>query len=161
LKADAEMVLATWHNALLCAWTDTPTVGTLRRVDEVSGALSGRYAGGFGSVSIAMPHSPFPDDAARKYAAERMRERDPHVLGAAVILEADGFVASAGRAVLTAMTTLSGRRAKTELFRDGEAAALWLSPKLATAAAQVTVEGLAEAIALVRGLGDEVMGGGR
>jgi hypothetical protein len=105
-------VVATWRNTLLMMWTGAITSTGLDATERGGKMLERQYKENQVAISISLPKVPIPDEKIRAHAARLLRERAPFVKLSVTVIEGDGFWLSAGRMVMTALTTLSGGKHK-------------------------------------------------
>jgi hypothetical protein len=105
-------VVATWRNTLLMMWTGAITSAGLDATERGGKLLERQYKENQVAISISLPKVPIPDEKIRAHAARLLRERAPFVKLSVTVIEGDGFWLSAGRMVMTALTTLSGGKHK-------------------------------------------------
>ena len=116
-------IIATWRNVLLLLWSETITSEGLDASERAGKMLERRYKDDQIAVSISLATVRIPDDKVRAHAARLLRERANMVKLSVTVIEGDGFWLSAGRMVMTALTTLSGGKAKTVIAKTVEEAA--------------------------------------
>jgi hypothetical protein len=118
-------IVSTWRNALLMLWTGAITSVGLDATERAGKMLERQYKANQIAISISLPKVPVPDEKVRTHAARLLRERAGFVKISVTVIEGDGFWLSAGRMVMTALTTLSGGRHKTVIAKTvDEAVAL-------------------------------------
>jgi hypothetical protein len=81
-----------------------------------------------GSIQIAEPGLPVPDEALRETARRAMKARQENQSAIALVILGEGFGASAIRSVGTAVFALRG--APTRLFASSDEAATWMVEKM-------------------------------
>ena len=131
--------IATWRNVLLMLWTGLITIRALEASERAGIMLQRRYPWQV-ALSISAPTVPIPDDKVRTKAAQLIKAREDHVRITVTVLEGEGFLHSAGRMVITAMTTLSRSKVKPVFVRTADLAVPLIQPHVHPAAtlSQVT-----------------------
>lgn len=92
-------------------------------------ALGAATPGGIGSLTLIPSAMPIPEGAVREQASRNTREANAWVAAGATVIAGEGFVASAKRSVLTAMTLFSGGPPR-RVFDEPIAAIDWLGARL-------------------------------
>ena len=82
-----------------------------------------------------------PDEQTRKASAELMAKLDPTLIASAVVVDGEGFFASAARGVIAGIFALSRSRVPQRAFRSVQEATAWLAPKLELDEAQANALG--------------------
>lgn len=115
-----------YGNLLIFVWLDQATEGSVARLRE-----AGRYVAKTGMPIVGMvswltPDRPMPDPDTRRRVVEANREAFPNLAYSALILNGNGFWASAVRATLNGMRLLSPRRVDMRFDACIEDTAVWL-----------------------------------
>ena len=123
-------VVATWRNALLMMWTGAITSTGLDATERGGKMLERTYASEQIAISISLPKVPIPDEKVRAHAARLLRERAPFVKLSVTVIEGDGFWLSAGRMIMTGLTTLSGGKHKPIIAKSIDEAVTHAHPHI-------------------------------
>jgi hypothetical protein len=82
------------------------------------------------AITLVPLRVPLPDDAARKFSAKLMKDGSHETAASAIVLEGDGFWASAARAAVAGMYLLSGSNMAQKPFASIDDAVGWIAPML-------------------------------
>jgi hypothetical protein len=99
-------------------WSGAITSASLDATEGASKQLEREYESDQIAISITLPKIPIPGDKARAHAARLLRERVPFVKLSVTVIEGGGLWVSAGRVIITALTTISGSKHKLFISRS-------------------------------------------
>jgi len=120
-------VVATWENLVLAVWGESPSAGPMTAIHQSHlDLLKTHERVGHLVLIHGMPKIPTPE--ARDLAG-RYNERS-RMSSIAVVLDGEGFWASAARGFLTTVLFLQRSKAPTQLFRTLDEALHWQSDTL-------------------------------
>lgn len=120
-------LIGTWENLVLAVWGEAPTAGPMMAIHESHLELLRTHQRVGHLVFIhGMPKIPTPE--AREVAG-RFNERS-RMSAVAVVLDGEGFWASAARGFLTTVLFIQRSRAPTQLFKSLDEALAWQTQAL-------------------------------
>lgn len=128
---DGKNLVGTYENLVLAVWGQSPSAAPMRAIHESHLALLEEYERVGHLVLIhGMPKLPTPE--ARELAGEYNRQSN--MSSVAIVLDGEGFWASAARGFLTTVLFFQRSNAPTELFRTLDDALRWQAEVLAESA---------------------------
>ena len=131
--------IATWRNVLLMLWTGEITISTLDASERAGMTIQRRYPWQV-ALSVSAATVRIPDQTVRTHAAKLIKAREDHVRMTVTVIEGESFMHSAGRMVITAMTTLSRSKTKPVIIRSTDLAVPLIQPHVHPAATLSQVE---------------------
>jgi hypothetical protein len=115
-------LIGTWENLVLAVWGESPGAAPMRAIHESHLALLQEHERVGHLVLIhGMPKLPTPE--ARELAADYNRRSN--MSSVAIVLDGEGFWASAARGFLTTVLFFQRSKAPTDLFRALDDALRW------------------------------------
>jgi hypothetical protein len=123
VAAESETCVAIFGHVLILCYGTQVTMESLVSARKAHEALASRYPDGIGSLTLA--DRPRIDEACLREAVKLTRDTHDRVRWSACVLTSDGFVASAARAGLTTVLTLSGQANLVRVFREMQQAMAW------------------------------------
>jgi hypothetical protein len=128
-RVDAEHASYYWKNVLISFWTGASTPSGLAVHEQGLKPLYARYPQGLSSISFVVRGSyAMPNPEVRNELARLVREYAPLTAAAAIVVDGQGFLASAVRGVVTALTLVSPGATKLNVFNSAREVADWLPP---------------------------------
>ena len=107
-RADAGVVVGGWRDVHVAVMLTAPTELIVRKLDVFAQRQASQFPGGIATVTFVLSATGLPDSDTRRVAAELSKRRAGARRASAIILETEGFVASAARAVLTTISMIAG-----------------------------------------------------
>jgi hypothetical protein len=101
----------------------------LAAADRTGRALAARHPAGIASLTLVPSAMPIPEGRVRQQASRSTKESDQWVTAGATVIAGEGFIASAKRSVLVAMTIFSGGPPR-RVFAEPQPAIDWLAVRL-------------------------------
>jgi hypothetical protein len=141
------MLLYAWKNVLIVVWIGDAPVELMRRLKSAL-SLHLRELGMVSVVSVVTAVGELPDDDKRRAYKEVIAAHGGSFANVAMVMEREGFVSSAIRALMTGLLMVAGRQQTFNVAGNVEQAATWLVPRHA-AATGVQLE-LAELVRVVK-----------
>jgi serine/threonine-protein kinase len=138
-----------YGDVLVNVWRGPISAGDVHAAGDAGREMSRRHPAGIGSINVALAGVGLPDATTRAVAVAVLAESQRWLLGTAVVIEGEGFAASAARAAYGMIQLAVKHRCPQAVFSDVAAAARWLAPKCRLVA---TPDELAAALAEARGL---------
>ena len=123
VSADAEHSVATYGHVLVLCWRGGVSVASLQAVRKAHFELLQKYPDGIGCLTIS--EITRVGDLPVTEATQLIRATYKNVRWSACVVHGEGFMASASRAALTSLLTLSGQVALVRAFRELPAALAW------------------------------------
>jgi hypothetical protein len=118
-----------WKNVVISFWFGPSTLDALATRDAKLEALCALHPQGISTIDVVLPGKfALPSPEVREELSRFVQKYAPHVVASALILLGSGFWASAVRGAVTAVTMLSRREQKPQIFGAPRAAADWLAP---------------------------------
>jgi hypothetical protein len=148
---------ATLENVVVFFTRAAPAPDVIARLSAQVDVVARRHPQGTGYLHVIAPRegaSLGDDAAAREGFTGIMRRAEPHGRGAAVVIERDGFLGAALRAMITTIVLAVRPKIPIKVFAAVEEAAAWLATTLANAGAPGPAA--AELVAAVRELRTDV-----
>ncbi len=124
-------VVGTWENLVLAVWGESPTEGPMTAIHQTHLDLLKTYDR-VGHLVIIHGSPKIPAPEARDLAG-RYNERS-QMSSVAVVVDGEGFWASAARGFLTWVLFLRRSKAPTQLFRNLDEALAWQAEVLGASA---------------------------
>lgn len=144
---DDRIILAVWDRLIVAITKQVPGEAEFDAFERHARELVGRFSEGIGVVMI--PEGPvktgFDRDALLKRAAEGWEEFRPYMSACTALVEADGFVGSFRRGILTSLLLMARKNTPAKVFSDRAEMASWLAKHLAPGRARYA-EQLADAL---------------
>lgn len=142
-------VVATWRRIMLLVWRGQPRAAGIDRSRALFQPWAERIPGGAAFLVVVPPHpSGPPDEETRSAMSRSMEDRPPALLGVGRLLEAEGFIAAAVRALMTRLHQKNAHGKAPNMFGKVEEAASWAAELLGDR--EITPAGLADAIRAAR-----------
>jgi len=128
---EGKNIIGTYRNLVLAVWGESPGAAPMRAIHESHLELLGEHERVGHLVFIhGMPKIPTPE--ARELAGDYNRRSN--MSSVAIVLDGEGFWASAARGFLTTVLFFQRSKAPTDLFRTLDDALRWQDEVLAEAA---------------------------
>ncbi len=142
-------IIAVWRRVMLLIWRNNPQAIGIDRSQALFGEWTADQPDG-AAFLIVVPRQPAgpPDEATRAAMIRAMENRGPSLKGVGTLLEAEGFIAAAARAIMTRLHHKHAHGMAPRVFRSPGEAASWAAELLQDP--QLTVGGLLEAIRQAR-----------
>jgi hypothetical protein len=118
---------AIWRTFVLVVWRQAPTRDAVEELTRILKQHALRTANRMYLLGWITEGSGVPSTEAREALVRGVRTMEGRVAAYAFVFEGGGFGVAAKRAVMTAMTSLTGVARTTKVFGSTAAAAAWLS----------------------------------
>lgn len=118
-------VLGHWRRVCIGVWAIPGTLELVQAQEEVM-RLVCEDGPRFAAVHLVIKRAPLPAAGVREAYQELARRYAPHLTSVALLIEGDGFWASAVRAFLTGVVMLD-RRLRTKAFSDVAELSAWIA----------------------------------
>ena len=126
---DREMAVGVFGPVLITYVRGSLDLEYLAAAHRIGRALAARHPGGIGSLTLVPSAVPIPEGRVREQASRNTKEADQWVAAGATVIAGEGFLASAKRSVLVAMTIFSGGPPR-RVFAEPQSANDWLAGRL-------------------------------
>lgn len=149
LERTDSYIVAVWRRVMLLVWSgQTQALGIVRSQALFRQWVPGQRGGA--ALLVVVPRQPPgpPDEKTRAAMAHAMENPSPALLGMGMLLEAEGFIAAAVRAILSRLHQRHAKGLAPKIFRGVDEAAPWAAELLGDPA--IDPAGLAEAIRRAR-----------
>lgn len=122
-------VIATLDDLVLVLWADKPRLEQVLELRKVIELIEYRYNGG-SSIHVLVNRPELPDKHVRAEMARVTQDYADHSIASALVLQGDGFWASAMRGLATSLHFFGTKRDrfKFRVCATVERAASWLAP---------------------------------
>ena len=137
-----------WKNVVVSCWFGPSTLEGVAIHDACLEGQCSLHPKGLSTIGVVLPGQfALPAPAVREELSRFVHKYAAHVVGSALILQGSGFWASAVRGAVTAVTMVSRRELKPQIFSAARPAVQWLAPiHLARTGVEIDVEELASLI---------------
>ena len=115
-----------WQNVTITRWQSRATGPATDRVSRVSAEIRGEYPQGISSVHLIVEGAPLPTPEGRAGLNTLMNAHASQLACVAVLIGGTGFWASAIRAMITGLRSMSSRAYELRLFGSVEEIVAWL-----------------------------------
>lgn len=118
-------VMGHWHSILIGVWAIPSTLETVAELEKLTKLLCASWPK-FSSIHLVIKRAPLPGAEVRAAYKEMLRRYSDRLACASLLLEGDGFWASAVRAFLTGILMFE-RRAEVRTFGHLEPLVEWMA----------------------------------
>lgn len=124
-----DVAVATFGPILITYVRGPIDLAYLAAAKQAGRSLGAATPGGIGSLTLIPAAMPIPEGRVREQASRDTKEANAWVAAGATVLGGEGFIASAKRSVLTAMTLFAGGPPR-RVFDTSTGAIDWLGERL-------------------------------
>jgi len=126
LRVGTELSMYTWRNLDIVIWEATPTLQGAREMSRILPELTRGGRESRSSVHVLTERGGFPSDEVRAEWEAFVKNTQRSRACIAVVLEMEGFRASAIKALATGLLVLSAQHRQSRVFSTLHEAARWL-----------------------------------
>jgi hypothetical protein len=133
LRSDHNHTAFTWGPLLGVVWRHETTVTAARALTfDLQKFAAGLPDGKGILMTVVMPHAPLPSSDARQALSGILRVGADALICSAVVMEGDGFRASAVRSVATGLAIIARQPFPHRVFPRTDSALAWFAQELRT-----------------------------
>lgn len=123
-----EHVFGAWKNVFVAVWKIQANGAKVERLSKAIVRMTARAPGLRSNVHVIVAGADLPTPEARAGFASLIKRNKDGIACMAMIVEGEGFWASAQRSATTGIQLEAGTSVESRLFRTVDAAATWLAP---------------------------------
>lgn len=124
---EGEHATYVWKNLLLSLWIGESTLNGLASYDQNFQPFLARNPRGVSSINLVVPGKyAVPGSEVRREFSRFTAQYGPLIAATAIVIPGTGFLSSAVRGVITALTIANPRGLKMHVFENTRAVADWL-----------------------------------